>query len=78
MLMLYVLRHPHQHTLFMRNSRAAMELYFLTIVFVFHMFTDTGQSKNSHQHFITMERLTTEDRESTVNMLFTGTNLNLL
>ncbi len=58
--MFYILRHPRHHTLFMRNSRAAMEFDFFTIVFVFHMFTDTGQSKNSHQHFVTMERLTTE------------------
>jgi hypothetical protein len=72
-----VLRHPRQHMLFMRNSRAAMELFLFTIVFVFHMFTVTGQSKNSHQDFITLEHLTTEDPESAVNMLLNGINLNL-
>jgi hypothetical protein len=66
----YVQRHPHQHTLFMHNSRAAIEFDFFTIVFVFHMFTDAGQSKNSRQQFIIMKRLTTEDRENAVNMLF--------
>ncbi len=71
--MFYELRHLCQNALIVCIFYATIKFDFLQSFFVFHMFTDIGQSKNSHQHFITMENLTTEDRKSAVNMLLTGT-----